>query len=62
MELLGEVGQVEGHFGPFRDSVSLSTRYVHGLRLTYRRLRNHFGQTMELQGDVGQMEAHFGPS
>jgi hypothetical protein len=25
MELLGDVGQVEGHFGPFGDSVNLNT-------------------------------------
>jgi hypothetical protein len=60
MELLGDVGQVEAHFDQFRDSVSLSARQVHGLGLTYHRLRNRFGQTMELLGDVGQMEAHFG--
>jgi hypothetical protein len=26
MELLGDVGQVESHFGPFGDSVSVSAR------------------------------------
>jgi hypothetical protein len=26
MELLGEVGHVESHFGPFEDSVSFSAR------------------------------------
>jgi hypothetical protein len=30
MELLRDVGQVEAHFGTFRDSVSLSARYVLG--------------------------------
>jgi hypothetical protein len=45
MELLGDVGQVDAHFGPFGDSVSVSARYVHGLGPL---------------GDVGQMEAHFG--
>jgi hypothetical protein len=53
MEVLGEVGQVEARFSPFRDSVSLSAREVHGFRLTYHRLRNHFVKTMEVLGDVG---------
>jgi hypothetical protein len=35
---------------------------VHGLGLTYRTLKNCFGQTMELLGDMGQMEARFGLS
>jgi hypothetical protein len=32
MELLGDMGQVEARFGPFRDCVNLRARYVHGLR------------------------------
>jgi hypothetical protein len=32
MVLLGDVGLVEARFGPFRDSVNLSARWVHGLR------------------------------
>ena len=35
MELHGEVGHVESRFGPFGDSVSVSVRYVHGLRQMY---------------------------
>ena len=35
MLLLGEVGHVKSHFGPFRDGVSVSRRLVHGLRQTY---------------------------
>jgi hypothetical protein len=31
MELLGDVGHVESHFGPFGDSVSLGARWVHSL-------------------------------
>jgi hypothetical protein len=31
MDLLGDVGHVECHFGPFRDSVSVGARLVHGL-------------------------------
>jgi hypothetical protein len=32
MVLLGDMCQVEARFGPFRDSVNLSARWVHGLR------------------------------
>jgi hypothetical protein len=45
MELLGDVGHVEARFGPFGDSANLDTRYVHGLRRTCQRLKNHFGCT-----------------
>jgi hypothetical protein len=45
MELLGDVGLMESHFCPFGDSVSVSTRYMHGLRQTYHRLSNRFGCT-----------------
>jgi hypothetical protein len=45
MELLGDVGHVESHFGPFGDSVSVGGRLVHGLCQTYHRLINHFGRT-----------------
>jgi hypothetical protein len=45
MELLGDMGHVESRFGPFRGSVSVDARLVHGLRCTYHRLRNQFGHT-----------------
>jgi hypothetical protein len=45
MELLGDVGHVESPFGSFGDSDNLDSKSVHGLRETYRRLRNHFGRT-----------------
>jgi hypothetical protein len=45
MELLGDMGLVESRFGPFGDSVSVGVRYVHCLRQTNHRLRNHFGRT-----------------
>jgi hypothetical protein len=45
IELLGDVGRVESRFGPFRDSVNVSTKWVHGLRQTYHRLRNRIGRT-----------------
>jgi hypothetical protein len=45
MELLGDVGHVESHFGLFGDSISVSAREVHNLRQPFHRLRNHFGHT-----------------
>jgi hypothetical protein len=45
MELLGDVGHVEARFGIFGDSANLDTRNVHGLRITYQRLKNRFGHT-----------------
>jgi hypothetical protein len=45
MELLGDMGHVESHFGLYGDSVSVGARYWHGLLQTYQRLRNHFGRT-----------------
>jgi hypothetical protein len=45
MELLGDMGDVESRFIPFGDSVSVVARWVHGLRQTCHRLRNHFGRT-----------------
>jgi hypothetical protein len=45
MVLLGDVGQVEARFGPFRDNVDLSTGWVHGLRRMYHGHGNHFGHT-----------------
>jgi hypothetical protein len=45
MELIGDVGQLESHLGPFGDSANLDARWVHGLHLTYHRLENHFRRT-----------------
>jgi hypothetical protein len=45
MELRGDVGHVESHFGPFGYIVSVGVRQVHSLRQTYHRLKNHFGCT-----------------
>jgi hypothetical protein len=43
MVLLGDMAQVDAHFGLFEDSANLDARLVHGLRRTYHRLENHFG-------------------
>jgi hypothetical protein len=45
MELLGDNGHVESHFGLFGDSVSFGARYVQGLQRTYHRLKHCFGRT-----------------
>jgi hypothetical protein len=42
---LGDVAQLEAHFGPFRDSANLDATSMHGLRRTYHRLRNRLGCT-----------------
>jgi hypothetical protein len=46
MELLGDVDHVESRYSLFGDSVSISERWVRGLRQTYHRLRNPFGHTL----------------
>jgi hypothetical protein len=45
MELLGDLGHVESHFGLFADSANMDAMLVQGLHRTYHRLRNHFGRT-----------------
>jgi hypothetical protein len=42
MEFLDNEAQVEARFGLFGDCANLDTRYVHGLRRTYHRVRNRF--------------------
>ena len=39
MELLGDVGLVESHFRPFRESISVGARYLHGLCHMYHWLK-----------------------
>jgi hypothetical protein len=45
MVLLGDEAQLEYHFGPFGDSVSVRARWVHCLHQMYHGLENHFGHT-----------------
>jgi hypothetical protein len=45
MGLLGDEAQVEARLGLFGDSATLDARLEHGLRQTYRRLRNSIGGT-----------------
>ena len=42
---LVDEAQVEARFGPIEHSANLKARLVHGSRLTYHRLGNHFGRT-----------------
>jgi hypothetical protein len=51
MELLGDVGHVESHFGLLGDSVSVTARYWYGLCQTYQ---------MKLLGDVDNVKSRFG--
>jgi hypothetical protein len=44
MEVLGDMGHVESCYNLFGDSVSVGSRWVHGLHQTYHRLRNHIGR------------------
>ena len=43
--LLGDVGEVEARFSPFRDSINLDASSVHGLHRTWNRLGSRFGCT-----------------
>jgi hypothetical protein len=45
MVLLIDKAQAKAHFGPVGDSPNFDARWVHGLRLTYHRLKNYFGHT-----------------
>jgi hypothetical protein len=45
MELLGDVGHLETHFGLFGDGVSVGVIKVHYLSHMYHRLKNCFGHT-----------------
>jgi hypothetical protein len=45
MGLLGDKARVEARLDPFGDSATLDARLVHGLRRTYRILRNSIGGT-----------------
>jgi hypothetical protein len=61
MVLLGDEAQVKARFSLFGDSANLDTRWMHGLRRTYHRLRKTFWMlSMELLGGMVHMESHFG--
>ena len=60
MVLLGDVGHVESCFGPFRDSVRVGARLVHGLSQTYKGSESFGTHPMVLLGDETLVEAHLG--
>jgi hypothetical protein len=45
MVVLTDVGQVEAHFGQFRNSINLSARWEHDLHRMYHGNGNPFGHT-----------------
>ena len=50
---------MEPCFGVLTGTTSFGARYVHGLRLMHRSLRNHFGSTCWYFGEEAQVEARF---
>ena len=60
MVLLGDEAKVEACFVPFGDSANVDTRWVHGFRRTYHRVKSFWTHAMELRGDVGHVEYRFG--
>jgi hypothetical protein len=56
------VGQVESHFGPFRDSANLDARLVLGSALNIPHAPKSFWtHLIEHLGDVGHVESYFSP-
>jgi hypothetical protein len=56
MVLLGDEAQVEARFGAFGDSANFDARKVHGLWLTYHRIRMFWIHSIEHLGDVSHVE------
>jgi hypothetical protein len=61
MELLGDMGQVDGRFDSFGDGVNLSKIGAHIVLNVPWVWKSFWAYSMEVQANVGQMEAHFGP-
>ena len=59
MELLGDTGHVESHFGPFGDGVSVGARQVHSLRQRTIGSETILDAPMVLLGDEAQVQACF---
>jgi hypothetical protein len=57
MELLGDMGQVDAHFGLFGDNVNLSARFAQNVPRAWKFFWPH---SMELLVDMSQMKASFG--
>jgi hypothetical protein len=60
MELLGDVGHVKSHFGPFGDSVSVRARKVHGLSKRPYAQKSVWTHPMVLLGVEAEVDARFG--
>jgi hypothetical protein len=58
IELLGDVGHVDSHFGPFGDSFKIGARFVPNVTLAQKSLWTH---PMVLQDYEARVEARFGP-
>jgi hypothetical protein len=61
MELLGDVGQVEGRFGSLRDGVNLGEIGAWFAPNVPWAWKSFWAYRMKLLVNVGQMEARFGP-
>jgi hypothetical protein len=61
MELLGDVGNVEYHFGLFGDSVSVGARYARFALNVAQAQKSFWMHPMELIDDEAQVEASFRP-
>jgi hypothetical protein len=56
MKLLGDVGHVESHFGPFGDGVSVGALFAPNVPQAQKSFWTH---TMELQGDMCHVQSYF---
>jgi hypothetical protein len=57
MELIGDMGPVEYHFGPFWDSASVGARFAPNTNAQ----KSFWTHLMVLLGDKAQVEARFSP-
>jgi hypothetical protein len=58
IELLGDVGHVKSHFGPFGDSIKTGAWFAPNVSLDQKSLWMH---PMVLLGNEARVEARFGP-
>jgi hypothetical protein len=57
MELIGDMGSVESHYGPFGDSASVGARFSSNTNAQ----KSFWTHLMVLLGDEAQVEARFSP-
>jgi hypothetical protein len=58
IELLGDVGHLDSHFGPFGDSVKIGARFAPNVPLAHKLLWTH---PMVMKDNEARVEAPFGP-